>query len=69
MSNDKHLLNLVKNQTTIVEKTMNILKKNENELVIQSERLRNMTIHIEKTMDYWLQWLFSQMQYLSFYKE
>lgn len=52
MTNDKHLLSLIKNQTTVIENTMNILKKNENELVIQNEYLRNTTIHIENIYIY-----------------
>lgn len=53
LANDRHLLGLVNNQTTIIEKTMNILKRDEKELILQSERLKNITVQIEKTMDYY----------------
>lgn len=47
--NDEHLLQLLKNQTTVVEKTVNILKRNEGEL--QNEQFKNFTVRVKKTMD------------------
>lgn len=52
MTNDEHLLQLLKNQTTVVKKSMNILeKKNDNELKRQEQRITNFTNQIGKTMD------------------
>lgn len=51
MANDEHLMQLVRNQTTIVEKTMNILKINEAELKRQNEQFTYLTNHIGKTTE------------------
>lgn len=51
MANDEHLMNLFKNQTSVVEKTLNILQLNSEELKRQSEQFSNLTKRIEKTMD------------------
>lgn len=51
MSNDEHLMNLLKNQTSIVEKTLNILQINGDEMRRQNEQFLNLTKRIDKTMD------------------
>lgn len=51
LSNDEHLLQLLRNQTTVVEATMNILKKTEGEWLLQDGQFKNFTVRIKKTMD------------------
>lgn len=51
MENDRHLMNLLKNQTSVVEKTLNILRVNGDELKRQNEQFMNLTKRIDKTMD------------------
>lgn len=51
LANDEHLLGLIKNQTSLVEKTLNILQLNGDELKRKSEQFMNLTIRIDKTMD------------------
>lgn len=43
ISNEEHLLKLLKNQTSVVEKTTNILKNDESELARQSAQIANLT--------------------------
>lgn len=51
LMNDKNLMHLLKNQTSIVEKTVNILRVNEAELNRQNEWFANFSKRIDKTMD------------------
>lgn len=51
MSNDEHLMNLLKNQTSVVEKTLNILQINGDEMKRQNVQFLNLTKRIDKTMD------------------
>lgn len=51
MANDEHLMNLLKNQTSVVEKTLNILRVNGDEIKRQNEQFLNFTKRIDKTMD------------------
>lgn len=51
MANDEHLLGLIKNQTSLVEKTLDILQMNENEIQRRGEQFTNLTQRIDKTMD------------------
>lgn len=51
LANDDHLLKLIKNQTSLVEKTLNILQLNESEMKRRNEQFMNLTIRIDKTMD------------------
>lgn len=51
LANDEHLLKLVRNQTSVVEKTFNILRNNDEELSRQNEQFVNFTRRIDKTMD------------------
>lgn len=50
-ANDEHLLDLIKNQTSLVEKTLDILQINDDELKRRGEQFANFTKKIDKTMD------------------